>query len=401
LLSGLGGAAVHAMSFAGPEIMPATNPGGTSVWLEESFQSGSQPTNWTSHPSGIGYRRSSPGVTTWTGSGSASTSSTGPPIAGNAPTMDSGMADGGGGEEMTRLANFLTGGNENPTSTQPGPTARAIQDVTPSLPMGSPAVTNLLLTDPEAQIPIDAAPFSPSSNGSGIVAAGFGGDTIGPNKPPGKIVAIPNADPNANMSIDASPFDPDSDADFSVTPLVTEMQRQPRFPGDSGMRRGKVDQPIDDDDLDAMLALIQDYVDWLKEKDPQGAEYQQAANILNVLQKWREMGKIQWEFAAFGTEAEVLSSGPRGSWSAKRSEAKPYYMMLNWTELGWKLGKLPLRRDPAAYHAFLAQWSAARLFHEGYHLLDEKRNGHGESRLEELEAKKAELGFYQFFERQI
>src|SRR5271169_42602 len=140
LLSALGGTALHAVSFTGPEIKPAQNPSGTGIWLEESFQYGSQPTNWISHPSGIGYRRSSPGIVTWTGSGSASSSSTGPPFAGNAPTMDSGMSDGGGGEELNRLLNFLGGGNENPSSTQPGPTPRAEQGVMGFPPLGNPAL---------------------------------------------------------------------------------------------------------------------------------------------------------------------------------------------------------------------------------------------------------------------
>ena len=63
LLSALGGEGAHAMSFAGPEILPEPNPGGTSMMLAESNQSGQTPTNLVVHPSGIGYRRSSPGVT--------------------------------------------------------------------------------------------------------------------------------------------------------------------------------------------------------------------------------------------------------------------------------------------------------------------------------------------------
>ncbi len=127
LLSAMGGADLHAMSFTGTEIKPAANPSGNGVWLEESFEYGSQPTNWQSHPSGIGYRRNSPGITTTTGAGSSASTTTGPPFAGNAPTMDSGLSDGGGGEELTRLSNFVGGGNENTTSTQPGPTPRATQ----------------------------------------------------------------------------------------------------------------------------------------------------------------------------------------------------------------------------------------------------------------------------------
>ncbi len=78
LLSALGGADVHAMSFAGSEIMPTENAGGTGVSLEESsLESGSVPPNWVSQPAGIGYPRNAPGLTTWTGSGRGSTSSTG------------------------------------------------------------------------------------------------------------------------------------------------------------------------------------------------------------------------------------------------------------------------------------------------------------------------------------
>jgi hypothetical protein len=205
------------MSFAGSEILPAENAGGTGVSLEESFESGSEPTNWVSHPSGIGYRRNSPGITTWTGSGSGSTSSTGTPFLGNAPTMDSGMSDGGSGDELTRLLTFLTGGNENPSSTQPGPTSRAEQTAMPFSPNGSPAVTNLLLTDPDADLPVDAAPFSPSNNGGGaVVGIGFDG---GGSRPNAGITNLLNTDPDASVSVDASPFDPSTDGDFGVTAI--------------------------------------------------------------------------------------------------------------------------------------------------------------------------------------
>jgi len=50
LLSALGGQAVHAMSFGGAEIMPAVNSAGNAVGLEESYQQGSTPVNWVSHP---------------------------------------------------------------------------------------------------------------------------------------------------------------------------------------------------------------------------------------------------------------------------------------------------------------------------------------------------------------
>jgi hypothetical protein len=98
------------------------------MWLEESNQYGQTPTNWVSHPSGIGYRRSSPGITTWSGSGSGSTSSTGAAIPGNPVTMDTGMSDGGNQDEINRLNNFITGGNENPTAMQPGPISRGEQE---------------------------------------------------------------------------------------------------------------------------------------------------------------------------------------------------------------------------------------------------------------------------------
>ncbi len=172
LLSALGGADVHAMSFAGSEILPAENAGGTGVSLEESFESGSEPTNWVSHPSGIGYRRNSPGITTWTGSGSGSTSSTGTPFAGNAPTMDSGMSDGASGEELTRLLTFLTGGNENPSSTQPGPTSRAMQIAG----LGNPAV--VLCGDGlpanESNVMNDQGPGIWTPEGNPLYGGGFG-----------------------------------------------------------------------------------------------------------------------------------------------------------------------------------------------------------------------------------
>ncbi len=122
--------------------MPNPNPTGTSMWLEESNQSGQTPTNWVSHPSGIGYRRGSPGITTSSGGGGSGSSSTGPPIAGNAPTMDSGTSDGGAGQELGRLGNFTAGGNENSTATQPGPTSRAGQVAIAISPSGGAAAVS-------------------------------------------------------------------------------------------------------------------------------------------------------------------------------------------------------------------------------------------------------------------
>jgi hypothetical protein len=115
------------------------NRAGASVRSEESNQYGQTPTNWVSHPSGIGYRRSSPGITTWSGSGSGSTSSTGAAIPGNPVTMDTGMSDGGNQDEINRLNNFITGGNENPTAMQQGPIGRAEQTAMPMVPSGSPS----------------------------------------------------------------------------------------------------------------------------------------------------------------------------------------------------------------------------------------------------------------------
>jgi len=118
LLSALGGEAVHGLLYGGADVLPAVDAAGTGIWLEESYQSGSTPTNWVSHPAGIGYRRTLPA--TASSSGHAAT----PAIPGNFPYMDSGTSDGSSGAELGRLTNFLTGGNENPNATQPGPTPR-------------------------------------------------------------------------------------------------------------------------------------------------------------------------------------------------------------------------------------------------------------------------------------
>jgi hypothetical protein len=47
---------------------------------------------------------------------------------GNPVTMDTGMSDGGNQDEINRLNNFITGGNENPTAMQPGPISRGEQE---------------------------------------------------------------------------------------------------------------------------------------------------------------------------------------------------------------------------------------------------------------------------------
>ncbi len=114
LASGLGGFAVHSLLFAGPEVMAEVSSGGNSLVLQEVYSS-SSPTNWVSHPTGIGYRRPAPA------NGGL------PANSGNAPITDSGTTDGSNDQELARLTNFDTGGNENPTATQTAPTSRAEQ----------------------------------------------------------------------------------------------------------------------------------------------------------------------------------------------------------------------------------------------------------------------------------
>ena len=81
--------------------------------IEEQCQS--SPTRWSSHPSGIGYRRAG----TVSGSGSCCSGST----AGNAPMMDSGTANGSDSQELTRVQNYDAGSNENTNVTQAAPTS--------------------------------------------------------------------------------------------------------------------------------------------------------------------------------------------------------------------------------------------------------------------------------------
>jgi hypothetical protein len=128
LAAAMGGFAVHPLLFAGAEVMAQVNSNGNALNLNESWWSSSSPTPWVSHPSGIGYRRSVP-ASSGSGGGSESGSGCGgsPGIPGNAPITDSGTADGSNDQELARLANFDTGGNENPTSTQTAPTSRAEQ----------------------------------------------------------------------------------------------------------------------------------------------------------------------------------------------------------------------------------------------------------------------------------
>ena len=111
---------MHPISFAGAEMALQVNSAGTSIGLEESYQSGGTPTAWVSHPSGIGYRRPGPATGSGSGGGGGGGSGSSSGIPGNAPVMDSGTSDGGDNAELMRLQTYDTGGNENPNSTQAG-----------------------------------------------------------------------------------------------------------------------------------------------------------------------------------------------------------------------------------------------------------------------------------------
>ncbi len=82
-----------------------------------------QSSNWASHPSGIGYRR----VAIQSSGGSDGGSGGSTTIPGNLPLMDSGTSDGRNSDGAARLANFDSGGNENPNGPQPAPAPRAEQ----------------------------------------------------------------------------------------------------------------------------------------------------------------------------------------------------------------------------------------------------------------------------------
>ena len=225
LLYGLGGQNAHPLQFAGPEIEPTPTTTGATFWLEESSESGStnQPSNWVSHPSGIGYRRvAAPnGGSSGSSSGSSSQSSPATP-----PLMDSGTANGSNSDEAARLANFDAGGNENPTGPQPAPTPRAQQvaggggamgaDISglggdPILgpvfnePPGGPIWTpyrnplygggNEALTSSPGS---DASRFRPGQPGTGIGVPGYG---LGPRRYPGDPDAGPLKDPAPGAQI--------------------------------------------------------------------------------------------------------------------------------------------------------------------------------------------------------
>ncbi len=50
----MGGFAVHSLLFAGPEVMAGVSFGGNALVLQEAYPS-MAPTNWLSHPTGIGW----------------------------------------------------------------------------------------------------------------------------------------------------------------------------------------------------------------------------------------------------------------------------------------------------------------------------------------------------------
>jgi hypothetical protein len=137
LAAAMGGMAVHPLLFAGPEVRATVNSAGNAMTLQEAYSS-TTPNNWISHPSGIGYRRSVPA----NGSGSSRS----PGIPGNAPITNSGTTVGSDDQELARLVNFDTGGNENPTSTQTAPTSRAEQQagVATACGMGQSQARDLL-----------------------------------------------------------------------------------------------------------------------------------------------------------------------------------------------------------------------------------------------------------------
>jgi hypothetical protein len=119
LAAGMRGMAFHPLLFAGAKVMAQVDSNGNALNLNESWWSSSSPTAWVSHPTGIAYRRSVPA--------SGSGSSRSPGIPGNAPITDSGTTDGSNDQELARLSNCDTHGNENPTSMQTAPTPRAEQ----------------------------------------------------------------------------------------------------------------------------------------------------------------------------------------------------------------------------------------------------------------------------------
>ncbi len=180
LASALGGQDVHGLEFTGAEEEAIQFAGTIGIddndgpWTGED---GKQPSAWQSHPSTIGYVRGNQSTGTSAGTAGA--------------LMDSGTRDGTPADELARLSN--NGTELNPTSAQPGPTPRAEQEGgdnhsddgsdNPGDPgstdnggddedAGSkPVVTNLLLLNPDQDLPIEAKPFNPMVGGRGVVVS--------------------------------------------------------------------------------------------------------------------------------------------------------------------------------------------------------------------------------------
>ena len=188
LASALGGQDVHGLEFTGAEEEAIQFAGTIGIddndgpWTGED---GKQPSAWQSHPSTIGYVRGNQSTGTSAGTSGA--------------LMDSGTRDGTPADELARLSN--NGTELNPTSAQPGPTPRAEQEGgdnhsddgsdNPGDPGstnngdddedagGNPVVTNLLLLNPDQDLPIEAKPFNPTTDGGlGVITAcGAAGDS--------------------------------------------------------------------------------------------------------------------------------------------------------------------------------------------------------------------------------
>ena len=181
LASALGGQDVHGLEFTGAEEEAIQFAGTIGIddndgpWTGED---GKQPSAWQSHPSTIGYVRGNQSTGTSAGTAGA--------------LMDSGTRDGTPADELARLSN--NGTELNPTSAQPGPTPRAEQvggdnhwdegSDNPGDPEstdngggddedagGNPVVTNLLLLNPDQDLPIEAKPFNPMVGGRGVVVS--------------------------------------------------------------------------------------------------------------------------------------------------------------------------------------------------------------------------------------
>ena len=133
-------------------------PGADSVVLTEQWGAGESPVAWVAHPSasGIGYRRPSAGVAS-----SGSTAAI-PASPGNQPVMDSGTSDASDADELNRVENYDTGGNQNPNVTQSAPISRAVQQ---AAGMDGPGLVGL---------------GGPIIQGGGLTIEGVMNDNLGP-----------------------------------------------------------------------------------------------------------------------------------------------------------------------------------------------------------------------------